>query len=282
MIKRKKSGVSPVSGLRNSWELNDKCKMYLPCDRVVGTDCIEEKKSGAKSYSDPDLATPYTLTYDADDFTVYSDRLVNGTGNLFFDKWQEPIDAGKSCLFMYAGYLRFVDDPSEITDSGARVAIGSTGGSIEDAPYNGRFSMAQSHTVISGNLNVALDDYLISESQYNPAAYAGRSETAQIESVVGVGGYFYKVAVYRPDGLLQETKIFNGLTGVEIASYTLPLGTDIIGTINIRPALKLAGLKMTSLLRVDFDVVPDNYLDLAFLNASEWYYGNKIVLPYWR
>jgi hypothetical protein len=194
----------------------------------------------------------------------------------------QPLLEGQSSIFMYGGYFDF--QAGDTTTNGARVSLAGNGDPVEGSVWTPRWGNAMQHVIMDAQDPAgAPGDTISTGATYVAAAHGGLAETALIEASVGVGGYFYKMAIYRPDGNIMEVNMCNGTTGAIIGTYTGDTyGSAIFASdLYFQEAIKVAGVKTTGIIRLDFDTIPSNYLNLAFLQAAEWGRGNKVVLPYW-
>lgn len=254
--------------------------MFFPCDGANLTEKKTEQRGTAKNTN--------SLGYDSAKYATTSSGLtipteaLTTTSTFLFDDDFLPLVSGKSSIFMYGGYFDF--QAGDTTTNGGRVSISGDQGT-DGSVWQPRWGNAMQHVLLDAQDPVgAPGDTISTGATYIAAAHGGLAETALIEAAVGVGGYFYKLAVYRPDGLIMKVHMCNGLTGATIGTYTGDTyGHAVFASdLTFTKAMKLAGVKATGILRLDFATIPANYLQLAFLNAAEWQRGNKIVLPYWE
>jgi hypothetical protein len=280
MKKKGRMSFSPVSGIANSWDKVSACKMFFPCESA---NLIEMVSAGSAS-----PAYTNSLSYDASKYAVRSSGLTipaeDFSTSSTFDMAAayQPLIAGKSSIFMYAGYFDF--QPGDTTTNGARVSL-SGESSAEGENWIPRWGNAMQHVLMDAQDPVGDPGITITTgATYVAAAHGGLTETALIESSVGSGGYFYKMAIYRPDGNIMEVNMCNGTTGVTIGSYTGDTYDSAIFDTDLyfQQAIKIAGVKTTGIIRLDFDTIPSNYLTLSFIQSAEWARGNKIVLPQWN
>lgn len=267
----KRSGRTvPMRQNIDSHNSSEACQWFLPCNGVVGGNlleskqgCIVQPQSGA------------TFEYDAGNYSVRSTALGTVAPSLFASGTIPPLTANKKALFMHAGYVSFPDGAPAKT---MRVALGDVNNTLSLGKYGWGLSDGVSSGLVGHTL---IYNSTIGNGSYYESGGIQTPMGELIETSVGVGGYFYRYAIYDPTVLLQEVAVRNATTGAVIyANNTEATAVMDVGAIQFVPAFRCHGVSLTGVGLWYFDTVPSD-IQLAMLTmANYWRDGDKVVWPW--
>ena len=260
------TSIITANNVDNTWGRVSSCKHYFPCDEIVSGNIQDIKGSVYAAPQDT-----YTFEFDTTLKAVRSTATSSAARQLLASGEWSNFESGKSAIFFTAGYLY---------DSGDKTLRTSIGDTAFTAGWGMSDSIHGAGVAGHNIMNVQpWDASHSSGSVINPSA-SSLFET--VEAATSSTGYFFRYAIYRPDGAQMEGKTYNGTTGALIAaSNSVYIGSAVLPTMQMDPYFRMNGYKSRGIALFYFDTIPADYLTAMITMAAEWKKGNRFIWPYW-
>jgi hypothetical protein len=222
-----------------------------------------------------------TVTHNAHPYSTGDNVTVWAATDVNYNTASAEITVSDENTYTYIGPGTGVDDTANIVIAAGNairtLAIGDFGGgSAGIGLSDGASSTLQGHVLFGDNAG----GFNGSRLTNGDLITLGQ----RIENNLGQGSYFYRYALYKPNGLLTESAAYDLDTGSAISDSTNNqsyLGTDVLGSCSFDALFRMSNYKSTGIAIFYFDTVPQDYLQGIREMAYEWKLGNRFIWPYW-